>query len=170
MRFTNNRLRRRKASNGVKVTNGRSTKWEVKLPIADTNQLSKKVSPDKVAFCLPLSPTKNVWIRMHPMAQLRYGKKIKEYAYFFAKVLGVKFVWANKIKVDIIRCSEGSTEADIQNVISGVEKHIDALVCAGFIEDDNSKHFELGKVRDLTRSNWGDYLGPGTWLEIERLC
>lgn len=168
MRYTSRR--KRKASNGIQVTKGgRSTKWDIKLPVAQADDLAKRISPDEVEFCLPLSPTKNVWTRMHPMAQLRYGKKVKSYAYFFARVLGIKAVWADKVQVSIIRCSEGGVEADIQNVVSGVEKHIDSLMFAGFIEDDNSKHFELGKVQDRTKSQWGEYLGPGTWFRVKRI-
>jgi hypothetical protein len=146
-------------------------KWPIKLPIGKRAEELIRLSGDVVEICLPLSPTKNVWVRLHPMAQHRYGKQVYDYAWMLSRlVLAPRDNWADRVRVSTIRCSEGRVQADTANVIAGCEKHYDAIVRAGWVKDDDPKHFELGETQDRTKGKWGDYAGPGTWLRIERIA
>lgn len=120
-------------------------------------------------FCIPLTPVKNVWLRLHWTARQRYGKRLVEYINIYRHHLGIKRrPWADKLLVSAVRCSKATRAADTDGVIVGLEKAIDALVTCGFVQDDSPEFLQLGKIEDRPRGHWGDLAGPGTWLRLQR--
>lgn len=144
------------------------SRLKIQMPIGiDAYKLCRSRG-DVLELCLPLSPSKNVWMRSHWSARQRYGKQVYEYAWLYSRILRLREPWAHCATVDLVRCSKNSIMADQANIVSGVEKHLDALHVCGFLPDDSPEHMKLGAIEERMKARWEEYYGPATWLRLTR--
>lgn len=154
-----------------------------------TTQRDKFIYDEKtriLRLCAPLTPSQNVYNKWISQKKYRLIRRFRDQTLSHLKLQclialgpGYRRPWANKIRLDIIRCSNTYARLDPPNIIGGCKLTIDALqhiygtkkntyVGTGVITDDSENHLELGTVKNVPKNQWDD-LGVGTWLIIHKV-
>jgi len=133
---------------------------------------------ETLVLCAPLTPTKNIWERMAWPERQRYRRVcmpiIRDQ---LNRALGIPrpSPWAERIRLDVVRCSMGTRAADPTNLEAGVNPILDLLrsgssgVMAYYLIHDDSAEFVVrGDFVDEPRGSWSRP-GPGTWMLITRM-
>jgi len=137
------------------------------------------INENELHLIVPLTPSRNEvdkWVYAHNFRKLS--------AYKRAALDGVKgcllseaFLpirqlrpWAERIEVEVVRCSDKPRFLDDDNALGGCKAVFDALVKNRFIMDDTPKHMGFGArpIEARARGQWGDLQGPATHLFISR--
>lgn len=147
----------------------------LRLPRGTSAEQLSSLDGERLELCAPLTPSQNErdrWQRMEPWRVSRLREST--YLVLLAQARtalgqGIQKPWAQRARVSIVRCSEGTRKADRANVRGGAKEAIDCLHRIGLLPDDADVYVEEGEAEDRPRGHWGDRPGPGTWLIVERL-
>jgi hypothetical protein len=144
--------------------------WKIWTPGGDMSAMAY-IEGVELTIAVPLTPTMNVWQRLHWASRGRYSHTIEPLVLASARrVLGTGYPrpWAKRATISVVRCSRSNREADTDNVIGGHKAATDAIVRAGLIPDDDPASLTWGSVDDRTPKNWGDRQGPATWITLRK--
>ena len=135
-------------------------------------------------LCCPLTPTQNVYDRLHKYQQLEIRNTsfpiLRDQAH---RALGKRpEIWAPQIDLRIVRCSTAHVATDQHNVLGGCKQVIDLLQRPKVVHDkkrrksrhfpgiglvDDDRNIHVKSVEDRTKKNW-NLPGPGTWFFIRK--